>query len=107
MLRCQALNVARSTSLARQGLGRHYGRSVLESAVDDLAHVRAQVRLRGHARDRLARGAAVRLGQVAPAVERARETRGDLRVDGVELDDLLGPEHVALRVAAMECRRVE
>src|SRR5882762_2136860 len=77
--------------------GSDSSRSVLQRAIHDLAHVRAQVRLRRDARDRLARRAAVRLGELAPAVERAREARGDLRVDRVEFGDALGPEHVALR----------
>jgi hypothetical protein len=58
--------------------------------------------LGGHAGDGLAGGAAVGLGQARPAVQGAGQARGHLRVDGVELDHLLGPEHVAGAVGAVE-----
>ena len=50
-------------------------------ATDDLAHVVAQVGLGGDAGDGLARRAAVGFGQRGPAVHRARQTAGELRVD--------------------------
>src|SRR5512139_88710 len=76
--------------------------SVLHRARDDLAHVVAQVGSGGHARDGLACGAAVRLCESAPAVHHARQARGQLRVHRVELEQPVGPEHVARGVAAVE-----
>src|SRR5258706_16594 len=57
-------------------------RSVRERVRDDLAHVGRQVGLRGDARDRLARRAAVRLGELAPAAEPRRGARPALWGDG-------------------------
>jgi hypothetical protein len=82
--------------------GRVCSRNTGQGAGDDFAHVVAQVGLGGHAGDRLARGAAQRLGQLLPAVQRARQARGHLRVDAIELDHALAPEHVAGRVGAVE-----
>jgi hypothetical protein len=56
--------------------------------------------------DRRARRRAVRLGEVAPAVERARHARGELRIDRVEREHPVGPERVAGAVGAMEAGRV-
>src|SRR6185369_15768573 len=76
--------------------------SVLQGARDDLARVGREVGARGHAGDRLARGIAVGLREGAPAVQRAGQPRGELRVDRVDLDHAVGPEHIARSVAAVE-----
>ena len=73
---------------------------------DDLAHVVAQVGLGGDAGDGLVRRAAVGLGQHAPAVHHARQPRGHLRVQRVELEQPVGPEDVARGIAAVEGGRV-
>ena len=51
-------------------------------------------------------GAAVGLGQAAPAVECARQPCGQLRVEGVDLQHAQAPELVAGRVLAVKGRRV-
>src|SRR5258708_6770291 len=76
---------------------------VCQRASDDLAHVARQVGLGRHAAHRLARRAAVGLGQAAPAVHHARQARGELRVDAVEFEHAVGPEHIARGIGAMEC----
>ena len=77
-----------------------------QRAGHDLAHVVAQIRLGGHAGDGFAGGAAQRLDQLLPAVQRPRQPRGHLRVDRVELDHALAPVHVARRVRPVEGARV-
>ena len=61
---------------------------------------------RGDAGDGRARRLPIRLGELRPAVERARDLRCELRVEGVELEDAVGPERVAGAVGAVEAARV-
>ena len=74
----------------------------LQRAADDFAHVAAQAGVGGHALDGGARGAAAGLRQAGPAIERARQAGGHLRVERIQRQHLLGPEGVARAVGAVE-----
>src|ERR1700761_7812724 len=76
-----------------------------ERLLDDLAHV-ARLHMRGDLFERGAHLLAQRGREAAPQLERAGEARGDLRIERIERDHLLGPERVAGAVFRVELRGI-
>ena len=59
---------------------------VAQSPRDDFPRVIAQIGFGGYAGDGFTSGAAVGFGQFLPAIQRACQTGGDLRVETVEFE---------------------
>src|SRR5690606_37393972 len=81
-------------------------RSDVQRLGDDFRDVARQPRVAAHALEPLAHGLAQCRNEARPVVQRARQPRGDLGIEGIERQHLLGPEVVALAVGPVHAAGV-